>query len=119
MCNIADPPFTIASPPSMSSPESAVVLIVEDRDDDALLIRKAFARAGVINPLYFVRNGEEAIAYLTGDVPFSNRIEYPLPDIILLDLKMPKIDGFETLTWIRNQPGIRNIPVHRRTKSAK
>lgn len=95
----------------MSSPESAVVLVVEDREDDILLIRKAFAKAGLINPLYFVRNGEEAIAYLTGDAPFTNRIEYPLPEIILLDLKMPKMDGFETLTWIRNQPGVCHIPV--------
>ena len=46
-----------------------------------------------------------------GDPPYHNRIEHPLPDIILLDLKMPKLDGFETLMWIRNQPGVRNTPV--------
>ena len=95
----------------MTSPQSAVVLLVEDREDDILLIRKAFAKAGLTNPLYMVRNGEEAIAYLMGESPFSNRNEYPLPDIILLDLKMPKLDGFETLRWIRHQPGLRNLPV--------
>jgi len=46
-----------------------------------------------------------------GEAPYTNRNEYPLPDIVLLDLKVPGIDGFETLRWIREQPGIRNIPV--------
>jgi CheY-like chemotaxis protein len=95
----------------MNSPESAVILLVEDREDDVLLIRKAFEKAELANPLYIVRNGEEAVDYLMGANSFSNRNEYPLPDIILLDLKMPKLDGFETLLWIRNQPGIRNTPV--------
>jgi len=95
----------------MNSPESAVILLVEDLEDDILLIRRAFSKTGLTNPLYVVRNGEEAIAYLMGETPFTNRSEYPLPDLILLDLKMPKVDGFETLTWIRQQPGVRNIPV--------
>jgi Response regulators consisting of a CheY-like receiver domain and a winged-helix DNA-binding domain len=95
----------------MNSPESAVILLAEDRDDDIVLIRKAFEKAELANPMYVVKNGEEGVAYLMGEEPFSNRNEYPLPDLILLDLKMPKLDGFETLLWIRNQPGIRNIPV--------
>lgn len=95
----------------MSVPDTAVVLLAEDREDDIFLIRKAFATAGLSNPLYVVNDGEQAIAYLMGDGPFSNRAEYPLPDIILLDLKMPRLDGFEVLTWIRRQPGIRGLPV--------
>jgi len=95
----------------MFTPESAVILLVEDREDDILLIRKAFEKALLTNPVYVVRNGEEAISYLMAEPPYSNRSEYPLPDLILLDLKMPKIDGFEVLTWIRQQPGIRNLAV--------
>src|SRR5204863_7454091 len=91
---------------TMNSPESAVILLVEDRDDDIVLIRKAFEKAELANPIYVVKNGEEAVAYLIGDAPFSNRNEYPFPDLLLLDLKMPKLDGFETLLWLRNQPGI-------------
>ena len=95
----------------MTVPETAVILLVEDREDDIILIRKAFRKAQLANPLHVVRDGEEAIAYLLGDSPYSNRNEYSLPDIILLDLKMPKLDGFETLEWLRCQPGIRSLPV--------
>jgi CheY-like chemotaxis protein len=93
------------------TPESAVILLVEDLEDDIILIRKAFAKANLSNPLHAVKGGEQAIAYLRGEIPFTNRKEYPLPDLILLDLKMPGIDGFETLRWIRSQPDLRGIPV--------
>jgi len=86
-------------------------LLVEDREDDVLLVQRTFQGAQISNPLYIVRNGEEAIAYLKGDGPYSNRSEHPFPDLVLLDLKMPRIDGFETLEWIRQQPGIRKLPV--------
>jgi CheY-like chemotaxis protein len=93
------------------TPENAVILLVEDRDDDIVLVRRAFAKAKIPNPLHAVKDGEEAIAYLAGEIPFTDRKAYPLPDLILLDLKMPGIDGFETLRWIRQQPDFRNIPV--------
>jgi len=89
----------------------AVVLIVEDREDDIFLVRRAFKAAFLDNPLHVVRNGEEAIAYLQGKGRYSNRVEHPLPGLILLDLKMPGMDGFDVLTWIRQQPGICAIPV--------
>jgi CheY-like chemotaxis protein len=91
--------------------EHAVILLVDDCDDDIVLVRKAFQRAYLPNPIHVVRSGEEAIAFLMGEKQYANRQEYPLPDLILLDLKMPKIDGFEVLSWIRNQPGIRGIAV--------
>src|SRR3954466_9029820 len=91
--------------------DRAVILLVEDRDDDILLIRKAFERGFIDNPLHVVRDGEEAIYYLAGEGQYSNRAEFPLPDLILLDLKMPKVDGFEVVRWIRRQPGFSSIAV--------
>ena len=87
-------------------PDQAVILLVEDRDDDVLLIRKAFERAGLDNPIQVVHDGEQAIEYLAGEGKFANRAEYPLPWLILLDLKMPRVDGFEVLAWVRQQPGL-------------
>jgi CheY-like chemotaxis protein len=91
--------------------DEAVILLVEDRDDDIALIKKAFAKAYVLNPLQVVKNGEEAIAYLEGEGKYTNRAEYPLPELMLLDLKMPRIDGFEVLKWVRQQPGLATLRI--------
>ena len=92
-------------------PDTAVILVVEDREDDILVMKRAFAKAGLTNPVQVVRDGEEGIAYLSGEAKFANRAEYPLPALVLLDLKLPKVDGFEVLDWIRRQEGIRGLPV--------
>ena len=91
--------------------ETDVILIVEDREDDILLIQRAFQRAFLTNPAQFVRDGEDAIQYLRGTGKFANRAEYPLPVLILLDLKLPRIDGFAVLAWIRQQEGFRDLPI--------
>ena len=75
-----------------------------DSDDDIRLIRRAFQKANILNPLQVVRNGDEALAYLHGDGEYANRAEYPLPTLLLLDLKMPRKNGFDVLEWIRRQP---------------
>ena len=91
--------------------DQPVILLAEDREDDILLIRRALAAGSITNPLQVVRDGEEAIAYLQGEGKFADRTEYPLPTLLLLDLKMPKADGFEVLTWIRQQPLLNGLLV--------
>lgn len=92
-------------------PDNALIRIAEDREDDIVLIRRSLEKAGVGNPLQVVRNGEEVMAYLQGDGKFANRAEYPLPSLVLLDLKMPRTDGFEVLGWIRQQPALKAMRV--------
>jgi len=78
------------------------ILVVDDSLDDVLLLSLAFRRAKINHSLTRVANGQEAVDYLLQKSP---------PDVLLLDLKMPGIDGFEVLEWVRKQPAIKNLPV--------
>ena len=89
--------------------EPNLILLVEDREDDVRLLLKAFEQSGVKAPIHVVRDGEEAIHYLAGKGKYAVRSEYPLPTVMLLDLKMPRVDGFEVLKWVRAQPTLRNL----------
>jgi CheY-like chemotaxis protein len=91
--------------------DGATILLAEDREDDIILIQRAFKAGGIRYPLMVVRDGEEAIAYLSGAGRYSNRELYPIPGLFLLDLTLPVTDGFEVLRWIRSQPNLKNIPV--------
>src|ERR1700753_2252422 len=91
--------------------DHAVILLAEDEEDYVLLMQRSFDRPKIPNPLHVVWNGQEAISYLKGDGKYSNREEYPLPDLFLLDLKLPRVNGFEVLKWVREQPGLAPLRV--------
>jgi CheY-like chemotaxis protein len=88
-----------------------LVLVVEDDPYDTKLILRAIEKARLANPIQTVQDGEMAVAYLSGQTPYADREQHPLPVLILLDLKLPKCSGFEVLQWIRREPLLRRIPV--------
>lgn len=89
--------------------EQATFLIVEDNADDAALLRRAFTRAKLLNAIHFVHTAEQAIEYLTGVGNYRNRAEFPIPSLILLDLKLPGMSGHDFLKWLRDHPQFRNL----------
>ncbi len=87
------------------------ILLVEDDSNDILFIQRAFRRSKFDGLMQVVRDGDEAVAYLAGEGKYEDRNVYPLPGMILLDLKLPRRSGLEVLEWIRQQPVIKRIPV--------
>ncbi len=88
----------------------APVLLVEDDPNDVLLIQRAFRKANLVNPLHVAGDGEEAVAYLSGQGAYADRGRHPLPILILLDLKLPRKSGHEVLAWLRAQPELKRLP---------
>jgi len=87
------------------------VLYVEDEENDVIFMRNAWKKVGLLNPLHVVNDGEQAIQYLGGEGKYSNREKHPMPCLVLLDLKLPKVSGLEVLKWIREQPAIHTLQV--------
>jgi CheY-like chemotaxis protein len=87
------------------------VLAAEDDEGDAMLLRLAFKRACIPHSLIVVHDGQEAIDYLNGHPPYEDRVIYPPPALLLLDLKMPRLNGFDVLTWWAEHPELRDLPV--------
>ena len=87
------------------------ILHVEDDPNDTLLLEHACKKAGVIFDLQAVSDGDQAIAYLRGANDFSDRLKHPMPKLILLDLKMPRVSGFDVLTWLRSDELLKGVPV--------
>lgn len=92
-------------------PNHAPVLVAEDDPNDVFLLRRAFQKAGVFNAVVVAHNGQEAIDYLSGGGAFQNRGDHPFPALMLLDLKMPLVDGFDVLAWLRKHPPTNQLPV--------
>jgi len=85
--------------------------VAEDDPTDAYFFQRAFKRAGLPVVLHFVRDGQEVIDYLQGEGQFADRTLHPLPQLLLLDLKMPRLDGFDVLEWVRRQPRFVRVQV--------
>lgn len=87
------------------------VLLVEDNEDDIFIMKMACQRTGLPHSLRVVTDGDQAINYLSGQGIYADRAAYPMPDVVFLDIKMPKRDGHEVLKWIREQPALKKMPV--------
>jgi len=92
----------------MSQP---TLLHIEDDPNDVLLFQHACQKAGLRCSLQVVADGDEGVAYLSGTGKFSDRAQFPLPQLVLLDLKMPRFNGIEAMTWIRSHEKLKRLPV--------
>ena len=94
-----------------SNMSNSIILLVEDDPNDQILINRAIKKANILNPVHVLDDGEKAIQYLSGEGIYSDRTEYPLPILILLDLKMPKKSGLEVIEFVKDKPMIKRIPI--------
>ena len=90
---------------------SFTVLLVENDLNDIFLVKRAFKMASLQTPLQIVTDGQEAIHYLRGEGKYADRHAHPLPKLIVMDIKMPRLTGFEVLEWIKHDGLLRRIPV--------
>ncbi|WP_275096064.1 response regulator [Sedimenticola hydrogenitrophicus] len=90
---------------------SKPILLVEDNADDEVLALRAFSKSNISNPIVVARDGAEALDYLFAQGQYADRDSRDLPAVVLLDLKLPKIDGLEVLRRIRDNEQTRMLPV--------
>jgi len=95
------------------------ILLVEDNEDDVFLMKRALKEADILNPLQLAVHGQQAVDYLAGTGEYADRVQYPLPGLIFLDLKLPFKHGLEVLRWIRAQPSLDTILVIVLTSSSE
>jgi len=87
------------------------IMLADDSEDDEVLFRRSVRLSGLANPVIVVRDGDEVVAYLSGEGPYADRERHPLPKVLMLDLKMPRKNGFEVLQWIKQQPHLKELLV--------
>jgi CheY-like chemotaxis protein len=90
---------------------SLPILAAEDEETDRFMLGLAFERSKLLWPLVTVSDGQECVDYLSGAGAFADRARHPLPCLLLLDLKMPRMDGFEVLAWIATRPELKEMRV--------
>jgi CheY-like chemotaxis protein len=101
----------------MTITESRVLLLVEDNPDDVFLMHRALKKTGLDFPLQIVTDGRQAVDYLSGTAEYQDRRRFPLPSMIFLDLKLPYMNGFEVLEWIREESALSDLDVSILTSS--
>ena len=94
----------------LMKPRNKPVLLAEDDEHDVFFMRRAFERVGVAAPLQAVRDGQEAIDYLSGAGQYGDRSRYPFPCLLVTDIKMPRLDGFDVLAWLQQRPEFNDLP---------
>jgi CheY-like chemotaxis protein len=97
--------------PNQSGTSMGTLLLVEDNPDDIFLMRRALKKSGLEMPVQIVTDGKEALEYLAGTGPYGDRSQFPRPEWIFLDLKLPYLNGFEVLEWIRHDPENKHLDV--------
>lgn len=105
--------------PDITMPKALNILVAEDNTDDVTLLRHAFKRAGLTHQLQVVSDGSEALEYLNGENAYADRSQHPFPDILLLDLNMPRMNGFEVLEQLRQNPRYKLLVIHVLTASSR
>ena len=95
----------------MSTAQKPTVLLAEDDPNDLFLVKRAIRKAKLAISLQVVGNGEEAVSYLMREGDYADTERYPLPTLILTNLKMPRMNGIELLIWVKQQPNLKDIPV--------
>lgn len=97
--------------------ENCILLLVEDNPDDVFLMRRALRKTGLNLLMQIVTDGRQALEYLSGAGEYEDRVRYPLPSMVFLDLKLPYLNGFEVLEWIREHPELSDLDVSILTSS--
>jgi len=97
--------------PDQSATSTGTLLLVEDNPDDIFLMRRALKKSGLEMPVQIVTDGKQALDYLAGNGLYADRSQFPRPAWVFLDLKLPYLNGFEVLEWIRHDSENRQLDV--------
>lgn len=101
----------------MDTTTTQTILLVEDEENDVVFMEMALEKAGLLSAFQVAEDGEEAIDYLSGKGEFADRTRFPIPALVFLDLKLPRVMGMDVLKWIRDQPELDTMVVIMLTSS--